>query len=169
VAEYVVRHGDRAHVVTVEREGDRLRVVLDGRAHRVTLERHLGTTCFLLGDGSLRTPVVIRSTAGEHLVGIRDEQYRLRVEPRLPVARRGRDRPVAGPQELRAPMPGLVVAVEVAAGDAVHAGQVLLIIEAMKMQSEIRAPASGRVVSLGVRPGEEVTGGAVLAVIEPTG
>lgn len=156
-------------MVTVERDGDRLRVTLDGQPCLVTLERYLGATCFLLGEGSLRTPVVIRSTAGEHLVEIGDEQYRLQVEPRLPIARRGGGPAAAGPQELRAPMPGLVVAVEVAAGDAVSAGQVLLIIEAMKMQSEIRAPASGRVLSLGVRPGEEVAGGAVLAVIEPTG
>jgi biotin carboxyl carrier protein len=67
-----------------------------------------------------------------------------------------------------APIPGLVVSVEVAPGQEVPAGAVLLILEAMKMHSEIRAPAAGRVAAVRVRAGQEVAGGAVLAVLEPT-
>jgi len=168
MAEYTVSRGDRSHIVAVERAGDRLRVVVDGAEHRVALERRGGATYFVLDDGSVTLPVIIRRVADERLVGIKDEQYRLRVEPRLPIPRRGGRGSSVGPLELLAPMPGLVVAVEVAVGDGVSAGQVMLIIEAMKMQSEIRAPLSGRVASVGVRAGQEVMGGAVLAVIEPT-
>jgi propionyl-CoA carboxylase alpha chain len=65
-------------------------------------------------------------------------------------------------------MPGTVTAVHVAAGDAVAAGQPLLVLEAMKMQHPVVAPAAGIVRSLDVAVGRQVDAGAVLAVIEPT-
>ena len=57
---------------------------------------------------------------------------------------------------VRAPMPGRVLAVEVAEGDEVEAGRGLFIVEAMKMENEIRAPRAGRVANLAVREGEPV-------------
>jgi propionyl-CoA carboxylase alpha chain len=69
---------------------------------------------------------------------------------------------------LVAPMPGAVVAVHVAEGDTVRAGQPLLVLEAMKMQHPVVAPAPGVVRSLGVEVGAQVDAGAVLTVIEPT-
>jgi len=67
---------------------------------------------------------------------------------------------------LVAPMPGTVTAVHVAVGDAVTAGQPLLVLEAMKMQHPVVAGAPGVVRSLDVVPGAQVDAGAVLAVIE---
>jgi biotin carboxyl carrier protein len=64
-----------------------------------------------------------------------------------------------------APMPGKVVRVLVAAGDAVEAGQGLLVVEAMKMQNEIKSPRSGQVVSLTAREGATVVAGEPLATI----
>jgi propionyl-CoA carboxylase alpha chain len=69
---------------------------------------------------------------------------------------------------LVAPMPGTVTAVHVTAGDAVTAGQQLLVLEAMKMQHPVVATATGVVRSLDVAVGAQVDAGAVLAVIEPT-
>src|SRR6185437_1210809 len=65
---------------------------------------------------------------------------------------------------LRAPWPGTVVAVHVAVGDEVAAGQDLLVIEAMKMQHVVRADRAGRVESLAVTAGAAVDVGAVLVV-----
>jgi len=69
---------------------------------------------------------------------------------------------------LLAPMPGTVVAVSVAAGDRVEAGQAVLVLEAMKMQHTVRAPGPGpgTVTRLDVRPGAQVAAGEVLAVVE---
>ncbi len=71
----------------------------------------------------------------------------------------------AAPGSLLAPMPGSVVRVAVSVGDQVHEGQVLLWLEAMKMQHEVRAPASGTVTELSATEGLQVEVGEVLAVV----
>ena len=71
-----------------------------------------------------------------------------------------------GPAALVAPMPGLIVRVNVAAGDAVQAGQGLIVMEAMKMENELRAPAAGKVKTVLVEPGKAVEKGAVLVDFE---
>ena len=65
-----------------------------------------------------------------------------------------------------APMPGKVVKVNVKAGDGVKAGQVLLVLEAMKMEQATRSPADGVVKSVPVREGDQVTAGQVLVTLE---
>jgi biotin carboxyl carrier protein len=72
----------------------------------------------------------------------------------------------AGPVEVRATLPGLIVAVAVVAGDEVTEGMPLLTIEAMKMQNEVRAPRSGRVIEVEVAPGQTVATGAGLLRLE---
>jgi Biotin-requiring enzyme len=76
------------------------------------------------------------------------------------------DRASGGPAELRAIIPGRVVSVDVAEGDAVEAGQRVLVVEAMKMQNELRAPRGGTIRRLGVGAGQTVELGDVLLVIE---
>jgi biotin carboxyl carrier protein len=72
----------------------------------------------------------------------------------------------AGPAPLIAPMPGLVVRVNVQPGDQVSPGQGLVIIEAMKMENELRAQAAGRVKAVPVAPGTVVEKGALLVELE---
>jgi propionyl-CoA carboxylase alpha chain len=68
---------------------------------------------------------------------------------------------------LLAPMPGAVGTVAVSVGQAVAAGDLLLTLEAMKMEHAIRAPRAGTVTQLQVSPGDQVDAGAMLAVIAP--
>nr|BFE81043.1 hypothetical protein GCM10020093_036440 [Planobispora longispora] len=70
------------------------------------------------------------------------------------------------PGSLLAPMPGTVLRVEVKSGEPVAAGQVVVVLEAMKMEHRIIAPAGGTVAELNATPGRQVEAGAVLAVIE---
>jgi biotin carboxyl carrier protein len=69
---------------------------------------------------------------------------------------------------VRAPMPGLVVKVEVAVGDEVVRGQGVAVVEAMKMENELLAETDGRVVEVRVSPGETVEKGQVLVDLDPT-
>ena len=72
----------------------------------------------------------------------------------------------SGVSRVSAPMPGLVLAVEVAEGEQVHEGQGLVIIEAMKMENEIRAPATGVIRRLSVSPGDAIEREALLCDVE---
>jgi len=71
-----------------------------------------------------------------------------------------------GQGEIKTPMPGAIVRVEVAPGDEVDEGQVLVVVEAMKMENEFRAESAGRVASVLVAAGDSVESGTVLVVVE---
>jgi propionyl-CoA carboxylase alpha chain len=68
---------------------------------------------------------------------------------------------------LVAPMPGVAADVRVAVGDVVHAGQILVVLEAMKMEHHITAPVEGTITEVHVQPGGQVHNGDVLLVLEP--
>jgi pyruvate carboxylase subunit B len=72
----------------------------------------------------------------------------------------------SGPAPLKAPMPGLIVRVNVQAGDSVQAGQGLVVMEAMKMENELRATAAGKVKTVLATPGTAVEKGALLIELE---
>jgi biotin carboxyl carrier protein len=72
----------------------------------------------------------------------------------------------SGPAPVRAPMPGLIVRVNVQVGDVVEAGQGVVVMEAMKMENELRATAAGRVKSIEVAPGAAVEKGTLLVALE---
>ena len=81
-------------------------------------------------------------------------------------ARRGREElGESGPTEVRAIIPGVVVSVAVTAGDAVSAGQQLLVVEAMKMQNELRAPRDGSIERVAVASGAKIEVGDLLLVL----
>lgn len=67
---------------------------------------------------------------------------------------------------LTAPMPGLVVSVDVAPGAQVEKGQVLAVLEAMKMQHQLRAAVDGSVAEVFVAAGQQIDSGAVILTIE---
>lgn len=72
----------------------------------------------------------------------------------------------AGGEQVVAPMPGNILAVNVKDGDSVKKGQVLMILEAMKMENEIMCPCDGKVASISVAKGAAVESGALLCVIQ---
>ena len=73
--------------------------------------------------------------------------------------------PAAGGEKVTSPMPGTILSVNVAAGDAVKRGQVLMILEAMKMENEIMCPCDGTVSSVSVTKGAAVESGTLLCTI----
>ena len=68
-------------------------------------------------------------------------------------------------QKVLSPMPGTILSVNVSVGFAVKAGEVILILEAMKMENEIVAPCDGTVKQLAVQKGSTVATDALLAVV----
>ncbi len=73
--------------------------------------------------------------------------------------------PAAGGETISSPMPGTILSVNISAGSAVKKGDVLMILEAMKMENEIMSPCDGTVASVNVTKGAAVETGDVLCVI----
>ncbi len=89
--------------------------------------------------------------------------------PVRPAAARLADGPgpaPAGGNAVRAPIPGAVLTVNVAEGDTVEAGQLVVKMEAMKMENQIKTPRAGKVTKVCVKPGDAVAQGQELVVIE---
>ena len=72
----------------------------------------------------------------------------------------------AGGEQVTSPMPGTILAVNVAVGDTVKRGQVLMILEAMKMENEIMCPCDGKIASVNTSKGASVESGTLLCVIQ---
>ena len=69
-------------------------------------------------------------------------------------------------EAVNCPMPGTIVSVNVKAGDTVKAGQILMVLEAMKMENEIMAGTDGTVTAVAVSAGQSVDAGALLCTIK---
>ncbi len=122
-------------------------LVLDGRPITLTVES-MGPGRWRVGRAGLAPEVEVLDERLRHIRSLTGNG-----------ARKG------GSGVLKAPMPGLVVRVEVEPGQQVTAGAPLVVLEAMKMENQLAAPAAGTVTEVRVRPGATVEKGAVLVVI----
>jgi biotin carboxyl carrier protein len=130
-----------------------------GPGHRVLI-RPADPTAGAVRPGVARQEVVVDGWRVEVDV---QSATRAALEDR---ARRGREEAGrSGPTEVHAIIPGVVVSVSVAPGDAITAGQQLLVVEAMKMQNELRAPRDGTIERVGVGAGSTIEVGDLLLVI----
>ncbi len=160
---------------TIEAELDGEQITVDGRTMRVAVEAVAGSEQHVLRvDDAVYVLDVRRgegATRGKYELGI--DGFRIAVEALDERAKAIRELSRAqegprGPAQLTAPMPGLVVRVNVNEGDRVHAAQGLVVMEAMKMENELKATASGIVRRVLVSPGSAVEKGAVLLELEPS-
>jgi len=161
-----VRVAGQLRQVELRREGDRYRGHVGERpVDAEVLEHGSGRLQIRLGEKVFDVTVAgdgarLLLDLGSHQVAVEIlDPLRTRVTEGVVGEPRGR-------REVRAAMPGKVVAVRVNVGDEVARGQALLVLEAMKMENEVPAPRAGRVVSVGVAPGHTVETGALLAAIE---
>ena len=156
--------GDAARTVEVVALGDgRYQVSVDGTVRTVD-SRRTGSSGFSLLIDHATTEVSVVARGDTYLVDVGGRAHRIR----LLDARRARtgEAAGAGQREVRAAMPGKVVAVLVEVGAVVTRAQGLLVIEAMKMENEVTAPRDGTVQEIRVRPGQAVEAGELLAVVE---
>jgi biotin carboxyl carrier protein len=161
-----VKIGERRYQVTVHDDGS---VQIDGRQARLTVRRQ-GPWEYVVDDGRQRHLSVAASREGGDVLLQADGQVITAVveseRERLLGKFGPRGQAAGGSREVRAPMPSLVVKVEVAVGEQVKAGQGLMILEAMKMENEIKSSRAGTVKSIHVKPGNPVEKGALLLEFE---
>ncbi|UCC82722.1 MAG: biotin/lipoyl-binding protein [Gemmatimonadota bacterium] len=167
---YYVEIGDRTYEVDIGPEG----VSVDGRPVEADLQPNHGSHLWhLVLDGRSHTlRAQRRDSRGDWELEIDGRRHRaLALDERSRAIRElaGGAAASHGPVELTAPMPGLIIKVEVNEEDRVERGQGLVVMEAMKMENELKANTAGRVMDVKVKSGQAVDKGQTLLVIEPDG
>ncbi len=166
LARYTALVGEATHALEIEPLGDgRYRIAIDGRA-RIVDGRETGAGTFSLLIDHATAEVSVTSRGDEFQVAVGGRTHRLRLLDERALRRQKSAAGADGAREVRAAMPGKVVAVLVEAGGKVERGQGLLVIEAMKMENEIASPRAGTVAEVRVKPGQAVEAGELLARID---
>jgi pyruvate carboxylase subunit B len=164
---YFVRVNDDEHEVLLDAAG----VHIDGDDVAAQVMPVDGTPVRMVTIGDEVHRVVVRPGATRGAYTLWLDGWRFEVEAldeRTKAIRdlSGASAGPAGPAPLKAPMPGLIVRVNVQVGDQVQAGQGIVVMEAMKMENELRATAAGKVKSILASPGTAVEKGALLVELE---
>ncbi len=156
---------DRLHEIVIERRDARFHVTVEGTEFVADARKLQRDSYSILMNGRSYAVSVevegdrytVRHGAATQVVTLTDPSRRTREEGR---------KVGGGPTTVTSVMPGKVVRVLVGVGDAVRAGQGLVVVEAMKMENEIVSPKDGRVVVIQVEAGRPVEAGAPLLVVE---
>jgi 3-methylcrotonyl-CoA carboxylase alpha subunit len=156
-----------ARQLRVETHAGFVRVIGPAGTHDIVIRQS--------ADPSIATATIDGTNARIHAVRdgdtlfLRHCGFEGRVEVALTIAAEATRRGASGDagDTIRATMPGTVVSLHVAKGDSVEAGQVVAVLESMKLFMELKSPASGIVSQVGTRAGATVAAGDVLVAIEP--
>jgi biotin carboxyl carrier protein len=165
---FIAKLGEQSYTVEIEENGKSVyRVSVDGNEFLVDGKK-TGRTNFSLIVDNRSFEIEVDNTDDEYRVLVDGRNYRIHLvdERRVRVGAAQSGLQLQGRQMVSVPMPGKIIAVLVAIGDAVEMGQGLVIVEAMKMENEVRSPISGEVKEIKVKPGDTVEGGALLVIVE---
>ncbi len=149
--------------VSVARNGDGFVVTVDGRRYDVSEVARVDEGIAFLVGGESHVARITSGRGGLEL-SIGGRAY-LQTREMVDADRPARATSRGGHAKVEAPMPGSIVAVNVAEGDRVRAGQALVVLESMKMHNEIASPMDGVVRRIACRVGEQVGFGHVLVEI----
>lgn len=154
------------HKVEIEKHNDSYQITVDGKPYTVdarfvnspnTLSLIINMKCY---------EVTVRNSGKVVHVSTGGEEFELELTSLREQAARRPEPTIVAHKEIRAPMPGIILSVEVEENDTVEAGQPLLVIEAMKMQNEIASPGKARVSRVFVSPGDVVESKQTLIALD---
>jgi biotin carboxyl carrier protein len=157
--------GDQTFIIDVNREDQ---VAVDGQTTPVDFYEIDQTKAFSLLLDHDSYEVMVSEQEGEYHVLLGGHLFHVRVEDerarRLAQAARS-FAPASGEIQIKAPMPGMVVAVPVKEGQIVKKGDVLVVLESMKMENELKAPCDGTVSGVRVQSRQSVEQNQLLVTI----
>jgi biotin carboxyl carrier protein len=169
MAAYQVTIGERVLRVELRRDGERIMVRVDDGDEQPAEWSTVHGPLRQLVVGERRVELLAARSGDGISVAIAGVEYRAEVvdeaHARLASVAGGRTAAHVR-RELKAPMPGLVVAIRCQPGDDIAPGQPLVVLQAMKMENDLTLPRAGRVISISVEPGQTVEQGQVLLVVE---
>ena len=128
------------------------------------VETSAGVYSVLLGERSLTIHLAQKGDEIEVWAGL--QRHRISIQDARDRSSGGKKSSAAGPQEIRAQMPGKVIKLLAGVGESVRAGQGVIVVEAMKMQNEMKSPKDGVLSKIAVEEGATVAAGETLMVVE---
>jgi len=162
---YSTTVGDKTFIIDVNREDQ---VTVDGEVVPLNMASIDRATAYSLLLENNSYEILVDEESGEYQVLLSGHLFNVHVEDeharRLAQASRGFT-PVSGEIQIRAPMPGLIVAVPVTGGQLVKKGDVLVVLESMKMENELKAPRDGSVSAVRVTSRQNVEQNQTLVVL----
>ncbi len=168
MAQYVIKiNAEQDYKVTTEKDGS---LKLDGKEAAVDI-RQLGKGKYHLirNHKSYRLELVSRTSDKQMMIRVNNRNYEVEVEDRFDqlLHKLGMDELLSSQvKEIKAPMPGLVLSIEVEAGGEVKAGDPLIVLEAMKMENVLKSPVDGVVKTIAVKKGDAVEKNQLLIEFE---
>jgi len=166
---YIVNMDEIEYKVYVkEIEANKFEVHIDDKSYIVDARLTEGSVYSLLINNESFEVDVDYKGDGNYYVLTEGDLFKIKVmdEIKAKLLQRRGSKGVEGKQIIKSEMPGRVISVKVSVGDHVEEGDILLILEAMKMQNEIKSPKSGEVKELFVKEGENISADSKLVVIE---
>jgi biotin carboxyl carrier protein len=162
---YIARVAEKEYIVDISGDNS---VSINGRTFKVDAQSIDGDQIYSFLMGNRSYEIFLNRTESGYEVLVAGERHEVTVEDEYTqrIAKLGSS--AHGPKgdaQVKAPMPGMVVAVRAHEGDVVKSGQGLLVLEAMKMENELRAPWNGTVKSVKISAGQKVEQGQLLMVI----
>ena len=164
---YIASIGDQDFEVEIINKHE---VKVNGKPYKINFKAVSGQPVYsLLADNGSYQAHVFESDDDELQILLRGTLYKVLVEDerekRLKAAA-GDAGAATGELVLKSPMPGLIVQVPVKEGDQVSAGDVLVILESMKMQNELKASHNGKVTQVQIKEGDSVEQRQILLIVE---
>ncbi len=162
---YITTIGDEQYTIDINEEG---KITLNDQVINADMQKMPETSMYsILVDGKSHD---IRLTEGEevYVVQLGGEIFQVMVEDertRRLAGLKGGPGAAGGEVIIKAPMPGVVVDVLVSEGQEVESGEIVVVLESMKMQNEFKAPRDGTVHAVRVAAGDKVDQNAVLLTI----
>jgi biotin carboxyl carrier protein len=162
---YITTIGDEQFTIDINREGQ---VTLNGEVINAEMRQMLDTTMYSIIINNQSHDIRLSEGDGVYLVQLSGEILEVVVEDertRRLAGIKGSPSAVTGEAVIKAPMPGVVVEIPVKQGQEVKRGDIVVILESMKMQNEFKAPRDGTVHAIRVGPGDKVDQNAILLTI----
>ena len=170
MAHYLVRSNGKEFDIVIEKSGDSFHAVVNGREYSVQAASCGRSKSVMLVDGSSHE-ISIKTNGYDNsrLVTVGPVEVELEIDNfRLAQLKKaaGNGSGKAASKKIKAPMPGLILEVKVSTGEKVESGQLILVIEAMKMENAVKSSAAAVVKNIAVQNGQSVEKGDLLIEFE---
>ena len=161
MAKYQITIGETEYIIEITEDA----VYINGEVVDVDLLELNDAGLFLLNHGEDKLEIHLASEGNNTYVVTTDGQQ-LEASVDSGEKRKRQKKSTSDSKELKAPIPGAVLEIQVAVGDIVEEGQTALILESMKMQMVINLPSSGTIAEINVKTNQNVAKGDVLLRLE---